>query len=204
MADALAPDDVPDSKLPVGDRPRQVSVVTGRLSDVPAGGTRRANTKVGVAMALITITVLRRDADPELAGRRGRQLLRWAPALLAVFAGGVALAIGVGFAVANPTPQVSTTDVTVVPVSPAVKLLTSASIGANASVSKVVIGGTTKIPSNATTVQLSVTAGGAVAGVLNMYPAGDPAGASGQVLSWSAVAARRTRTCWRTWVRTTS
>jgi hypothetical protein len=95
--------------------------------------------------------------------------------------------MSVGFTMAaNATGGGGTTNVHFVNVNPAVKLFTAKSFAANSSFSAVVIGGTTKIPSNATTVELTVTAGGATAGVMNFYPAGNVGGGSGQSLSWGA------------------
>lgn len=96
-------------------------------------------------------------------------------------------ALSVGFTMAaSASGGGNTTDVTFVPLNPAFKLETNHAIAANGTLSAVVIGGSTKIPSNATTVQLSVTASGTAAGTLNVYPAGDVSGGSGQYLSWSA------------------
>ncbi|RHW23845.1 hypothetical protein D0Z08_27525 [Nocardioides immobilis] len=50
----------------------------------------------------------------------------------------------------------------------------------------VVSGGTTTVPTNATTIRMTVTARGAAAGTLSFFPAGNPDGSSGQTVSWSA------------------
>jgi hypothetical protein len=96
---------------------------------------------------------------------------------------------GGGVAVAIAAPQLhaaSTTDVPFVPMNPPFKLFTNKSFAANAKFSAVVIGGSTRVPTNATTVELDVTATGSTAGSMTFYPAGFPGGASGESLSWSA------------------
>jgi hypothetical protein len=103
--------------------------------------------------------------------------------------GAIALvaALGAGLTeAANASGGGSTTNVSFVSLSTPHKLLTNKAFTANASDSVVVIGGTTTVPSNATTVQLSVEAGGTTAGTLNFNPTGNLAGGSGQSLSWSA------------------
>jgi hypothetical protein len=50
------------------------------------------------------------------------------------------------------------------------------------------------VPTNATTVQLTVTAKGSKAGVLNFYPAGNPSGGSGQTLAYPAGSVSATTT----------
>jgi hypothetical protein len=98
----------------------------------------------------------------------------------------VAAGVGAGFAaVANASGGESTTNVSFVPLSPPFKLESNHSLATNATLSAVVIGGSTKVPTNATTVQLIVTAGGATAGTLNIYPAGNVGGGSGQSLTWT-------------------
>jgi hypothetical protein len=102
---------------------------------------------------------------------------------------GVALAVTAGISVgftmaANASGGGNTTDVSFVPVSPAYKLLTAKSMATNTSLNEVVIGGKTTVPTNATTVQLSVEAGGTTAGIMNFHPTGNAGGGSGQSLSW--------------------
>ncbi|HEX3334105.1 MAG TPA: hypothetical protein VHS57_07170 [Acidimicrobiales bacterium] len=116
--------------------------------------------------------------------RSGARLVR----RTALVGGAVSLAalgtgLGAGiFAGANPP---STTNVKFVSLATPFKLETGKVIATNGTLSAVVIGGTTGIPTNATTVELNVTAGGTTAGVLNVYPTGNVAGGSGQSLSWS-------------------
>jgi hypothetical protein len=76
----------------------------------------------------------------------------------------------------------STTNVAFTALTPTKAILTNAAIGAKKTSSPVVIGGTTTVPSNATTVELSVTAKGAAVGVLDFYPSGNPTGGSGDTL----------------------
>ena len=78
----------------------------------------------------------------------------------------------------------STTAVTFVPLSPAKVILNNVTIAAHKSNSPVVIGGTTTVPANATTVELLVTAKGPSIGTLNFYPMLNPGGGSGQSLSY--------------------
>jgi hypothetical protein len=94
--------------------------------------------------------------------------------------------LAVGSAIASPTPSTSTTDVKFVSLAQPFKLFTGKSFSANLRFSATVIGGSTKVPTNATTVQLRVEAGGKSAGFMNFYPAGNLSGGSGQFLSWSA------------------
>ena len=102
------------------------------------------------------------------------------------------LAVGMLAGVAGASG--TTTNVTFVPLSPAKVILSNVNIGANKTSSAVVIGGTTTVPSNATTVQLTVTAKGASIGTLNFYPTLNPSGGSGQTLAYpgSNVAASTT------------
>ncbi|RHW24748.1 hypothetical protein D0Z08_22505 [Nocardioides immobilis] len=96
-------------------------------------------------------------------------------------AGGVLFATLAG---ANPATT-DTTDVAFVTI-PAKQVMGNNSIAAGKVESAVVIGGATTVPSNATTVQLLVTVKGTKAGTLKLYPAGNPAGTSGDTLSWAA------------------
>jgi hypothetical protein len=107
---------------------------------------------------------------------------------LAVGAALVAAAgMSVGFTlVASASGGESTTNVQFVNLATPFKLFTNHSFAANASFSAVVIGGSTKVPSDATTVELSVTASGTAAGYINVYPEGDSSGGSGQFMSWGA------------------
>jgi hypothetical protein len=95
------------------------------------------------------------------------------------------LGLGVNAALATP-PNGSTTNVSFVPLATPYKLFTAKSFAAHALYSPVVIGGSTKIPTNATTVRLQVEAGGKTAGTMTFYPAGNVNGGSGQSLTWSA------------------
>lgn len=107
----------------------------------------------------------------------------WRRRAAIVAAVGLAGASVIGIAGASPTT--STTDVAFVPLTPVHKVF-GGSVAANGSKSVVVSGGSTTVPTNATTVQLSITVTGPKAGSLSFYPAGDVAGGSGQTLSWDA------------------
>lgn len=95
--------------------------------------------------------------------------------------GGVLVATLAG---ANPATT-DTTDVAFVAI-PAKQVMGNNSIPAGKVESAVVIGGASTVPSNATTVRLLVTARGTKAGTIKLYPAGNPAGTSGDTLSWPA------------------
>jgi len=85
---------------------------------------------------------------------------------------------------AGAAPTTSTTNVTFINLTIPHKVLSAATIAANKTSSPVVAGGTTTVPTNATTVQLTVSAKGAAGGVLNFYPTGNVSGGSGQSLSY--------------------
>lgn len=80
----------------------------------------------------------------------------------------------------------STTAVHFVNLATPFKLFTNKALAANSSYSPAIIGGSTTVPYNATTVELSVSATSAGGGVMNFYPAGNIGGGSGQFLSWGA------------------
>lgn len=135
-------------------------------------------------MAQITINriVMPPDTQATPSPRRWRRRAALAATMLAV----AGLGAGTTAFATVSTHSGSTTNVSFVTLTPAHKLLSNTAISANKSTSPVVIGGTTTVPSNATTVQLTVSAKGAAAGTLNFYPAGNPSGGSGQSLSWTA------------------
>ena len=136
-------------------------------------------------MALLTINrivVEHPDGVPARPPRRARRAVAVAVALLA--AGG--LGAGLTAASATPSPHVTTTGVQFVALNPPVTVLNNKAIALNKSFSVIVIGGKTTVPTNATTVQLSVTAGGTAAGIVNIFPAGNPSGGSGQFMQWAA------------------
>jgi hypothetical protein len=66
------------------------------------------------------------------------------------------------------------------------KPFTAKAFAAHRAVNALVLGGPTRVPTDATTVRLRVKAGGKAAGTMTFYPAGDAAGGPGQSLSWSA------------------
>lgn len=116
------------------------------------------------------------EANPTMKTRR--RLVRRPLALVATAVLGVGAIAGVAGATG------STTEVSFVALSPARTVLSNASIAANKTNSPVVIGSTTTVPSNATAVQLTVTAKGASSGTLAFYPALNPSGGSGQSLHY--------------------
>lgn len=116
--------------------------------------------------------------------RSGARVVRRA-ALLGGAVSLAALGVGLGAGIFAGANAPSRTSVEFVSLSPPFKLETSKVIATNGTLSAVVIGGSTGIPTNATTVELNVTAGGTSAGSLNVYPTNNFAGGSGQSLSWS-------------------
>lgn len=103
-------------------------------------------------------------------GRRGlRRALGIAGAVALCGSGAV-----VGVAVA--APGASTTDVAFIRLTPAHKVLSNASVASLGSKSVVVVGGSTTVPTNATTVQLAISVKGAKAGDLDVWPTGNENG----------------------------
>jgi hypothetical protein len=145
------------------------------------GQTPEAEEIGGLRATVARLTARIDELDGAGARRRQarRQWLRRGGAVGVAAAAGL-LVVGV----AGATPTTSTTDVTFVPVTPTHVLFSGKSIAANKSFSAVVIGGATTAPTNATTVQVKVSAKGAAGGVLNFYPAGNVGGGSGQFLSY--------------------
>lgn len=105
------------------------------------------------------------------------RLRRAAALVLGIASAGVFVT---GLAAASPTPG-GRTDVTFVPITPH-HLLTNAYLAAGQASSPVVMGGLTTVPTDATTVQLSVTLKGTGNGTLSYYPAGNPA--AGDSFTW--------------------
>lgn len=66
------------------------------------------------------------------------------------------------------------------------RVLNNTYVAAHGSTSPVVIGGSTTVPSDATAVRLTVSVKGSAAGSLLVHPAGNPDGASGDTVSWTA------------------
>jgi hypothetical protein len=130
-------------------------------------------------MALVSIRI-ERPVRPE---RREPARRRAVPVAVAAVAAAGALAVA---GIAGAAPTSSTTDVAIVPLTLGHKVLSNVTISANKTTSPVVAGASTTVPTNATTVRLTVTAKGAKAGVLNFYPAGNLGGGSGQSLAYPA------------------
>jgi hypothetical protein len=137
-------------------------------------------------MALITVNrtiVVRAHPEPRRqAVARPRRRARGVAAASAVLA---AAGLAATSALASPQPQLSVTNVTMIPLTVPHKVV-NVTIAANKTYSTQVSGANTTVPANATTVQLLVTAKGAAGGSLNFYPAGNPNGASGQTLTYPA------------------
>ncbi len=123
-----------------------------------------------------------RESKPPPAPASGRSRGWRRPAGLAVVMAVIATAL---VASAGAAPTTDTTAVAFVPVS-AKKVMSANSIPAGATESAIVIGGTTTVPSNATTVRLVVTVKGAAAGTITLFPAGNEAGGAGHTVSWAA------------------
>ena len=113
--------------------------------------------------------------------RASRAILIGGAVSLAALGGGVTLGM---FAGANP--PASTTDVHFVALATPYKLFTAKSFAKNTSYSAVVVGGATKIPTNATTVEINLEVGGSTSGSLGVYPTGNPGGNSNPDISWGA------------------
>ena len=127
-------------------------------------------------MPLITVNINRGPGlDPAVAARRRTR--RRAIALV----GAVTVASGAlvaGSAGADPAPPTFTA------ITP-FKLITATQIAATKSLTKIVIGGTTTVPTDASSLQLNVTVtNGTQAGALLIYPAGAPTTAPS--LTWTA------------------
>lgn len=97
-----------------------------------------------------------------------------------------AVALGAGLLAGVSGATSPSTNVRFTPLTPPFKLMTNVYVGANATKTVVITGGSTTVPTNATTVQITVTAKGTKAGTLSFYPTGNPSGTSGQTLSWPA------------------
>ncbi|MGN6721564.1 MAG: hypothetical protein ACTHJM_03005 [Marmoricola sp.] len=110
-----------------------------------------------------------------LQGLRGIGL---AAAFLAVasVAGVVASAVASG----SPTDSTSVGFISITPH----RVLTNVSIASKHSSSPVVIGGTTTVPTDVTTVQLSISAHSVSPGAIAVYPAGDPEAADDHFISY--------------------
>lgn len=112
----------------------------------------------------------------DVAPRRRRSLVVGASVVVT----GLILAAVPGSApAAGPTTAVS-----FVPISPAKVVMNNAYVGPNATSSVAVAGGSTTVPSSATTVQLLVTVKGAQGGTLKVFPMGLPA--SGDSIAFAA------------------
>lgn len=140
-------------------------------------------------MALITInrtiTVSCAEHGPaEGRSRTGIRQWRGRTAMVAGFVAVAGLGTGVAMAGDKPAPHASTTNVSFISLATPHKLFTDKKLAAHQAFSTAVLGGAATVPTNATTVRLSVKAGGKDAGTMTFYPTGDPAGGSGQSLSW--------------------
>jgi hypothetical protein len=100
--------------------------------------------------------------------------------LVACAAAAVAVAAGTAAATSPGSP----TDVTFVPV-PGHVVFSNRFVSAHGTVSPVMIGGSTTVPSDATAVQFTVRVKGSAPGTLSIYPAGNPAGGSGDSVHWT-------------------
>lgn len=64
--------------------------------------------------------------------------------------------------------------------------MSNASVGAGVAKPVVLSGGTTTVPTNATTILMTVTAKGAKAGTMTFYPLGNPSGGTSVEVAWAA------------------
>lgn len=99
----------------------------------------------------------------------------------------VVAALGLAFGMVNGVSGASapTTDVNFTPVTP-YKVMNSVYIAKGATKAVIVSGGNTFVPSNATTVRLTISVTGPQNGTLTFFPTGNPAGSSGDTVTWSA------------------
>jgi hypothetical protein len=95
------------------------------------------------------------------------------------------MSVGVTLVAQAQGPE-STTDVNFVTLATPYPLFANKTITSASPYSIAVIGGKTPVPSDATTVDLDVQAGGTTGGQMEFYPAGDLANSSGELLSWPA------------------
>jgi hypothetical protein len=65
-------------------------------------------------------------------------------------------------------------------------VLNNALVLAHGSISPAVIGGGTTVPTDATTVRMTVSVKGSAPGNLTIYPAGNPSGGSGDTVAWAS------------------
>jgi hypothetical protein len=142
-------------------------------------------------MALITInrnvTISCAEHGPaEVRSRTGPPRWWGRAAIFTAIVAAVGLTAGVASSLASPASTASTTNVSFIPLTTPYQLFTAKAFRAQAIFHALVLGGATTVPTNATTVQLHVEAGGTAAGTMSFYPTGDPSGGSGQSLSWSA------------------
>ena len=138
-------------------------------------------------MPLVTIRIerVRRDHTPRRPRRRAR---------IAAFTAGTAAVAALGTTVAIDAATASnvppnTTNVAFVALPSPHKLFANKVIKANTPTSIAGIGGSTTVPTNATTIQLQVSASdtGAGSGTLSIFPAGNPAGvAANGKLFWES------------------
>lgn len=134
-------------------------------------------------MLHIRVSVVRETSSPGPSDPPSGRAPRWRrTAALGSVLAAVAVAL---VASAGAAPTTDTTAVAFVPV-PAKQLWGANSISPGKAESVTVIGGTTTVPSNATTVRLEVTVKGTAAGTLRFYPAGNEAGGAGHTLAWAA------------------
>lgn len=109
---------------------------------------------------------------------RGLWLRRSVFAVVLLLVGGALSGVAVATGTDNP-------NLAFVAVSPAFKVVTNGSVAALKSNSYVVLGASTSVPTDATTVRLSVSVKGTKAGTLSIYPAGNVSDAA-PPLTWAA------------------
>jgi hypothetical protein len=108
---------------------------------------------------------------------------RWRRGIVAAAALGLAAASIAGLA--GAAPSTSTSDVAFVALTNPHKVF-GGSVTAHGTKSVAVLGGATTVPTNATSVRLDISVTGPAAGSLDIYPADNPTGGSGQMVSWAA------------------
>jgi len=116
------------------------------------------------------------------APRASRWPIRHRVALIA----GTVVAAAAAMGVAGASSPGHTADVTYIALTPVHKVLSNAAIAKNAVNSPLVIGGSTTVPTDATSVLLSVAVKSTAAGSLSIFPLGNPGASSADTIPFPA------------------
>lgn len=135
-----------------------------------------------IAQLQATIEAIQRQLESLGARPPKRRVWRRRASL----AGAVVLACAMVTGVAAASAPGNPADVSYIYIGTPHKLLTNTSIAKGATNSQVVVGATTTIPSDATSVQMNVSIKSTVAGTLSVYPTDYPSSATADVISFPA------------------